>query len=71
MSTEVSAIKKKTLRWKKKRHGPKVTTIIFAYYAVRFFAPLIHFFRQHSRLKRRMITIMVMITDENNFFLGL
>ena len=28
-------------------------------------------FRQHSRLKGRMITIMVMITDENNFFLGL
>ena len=28
-------------------------------------------FRQHSRLKGRMITIIVMITDENNFFLGL
>ena len=42
MSTEVSAIKKKTLRWKKKRHGPKVTTITFAYYPVRFFGPLIH-----------------------------
>ena len=42
MSTEVSAIKKKTLRWKKKRHGPKVTTITFAYYPVHFFDPLIH-----------------------------
>lgn len=54
MSTEVSTIKKKTLRWKKKRHGPKVTTITFAYYPVRFFGPLYSFgFRQHSRLKKR------------------
>lgn len=28
-------------------------------------------FRQHSRLKRRILTIMVMITNENNFVLGL
>lgn len=28
-------------------------------------------FRQHSRLKRRILTIMVMITNENNFLLGL
>ena len=42
MSTEVSAIKKKTLRGKKKKHDPKVTIITFAYYPVRIFGPLIH-----------------------------
>ena len=53
MSTEVSAIKKKTLRWKKKRHGPKATTIAFAYYSVTLFWSSYSFgFRQHSRLKQ-------------------
>ena len=64
--------KEKDSSWEKEKAWPQGDNNYFCLLPCTLFWSSYSFgFRQHSRLKGRMITIIVMITDENNFFLGL